>query len=406
MFRRVCTCLVVVWVWVGCLCAAEPSINHEAYQKALTTLKTKSYIKITQEEMDSILREHLLNVDLDAIASETGTTNQYKWALETILDNLNARLDVDTTSRKVPYLLTTPAEKGFPSAPVVGVGMKLDHIFNTPDSSPTTIIDLLESTRFEGLEVGDEIVKVDGVDALKLRKEGSLIDAIRGVSGSQVTLTLKRGEKTFDVSVERHPVSFPNVELSEVINNIAVIKIHEFSRFTVTDALGEILNHLLKCDIKGIVLDLRHCRGGHLTSAAHCARYFSKTGDLLSKSLFALEGVNCRITKVTQASEDGKASHLSLAVLVNEKTFGAAEALAASLHKEGHPLIGIKTQGYGGMFYIENIGEGFSLQFLHGHVLLPTGELLEGTGITPDIEISESSGESEPIQMAIEALNL
>jgi C-terminal processing protease CtpA/Prc len=56
-----------------------------------------------------------------------------------------------------------------------------------------------------GLAPGDLIVRVEGVAVVDLGFQGA-VDAIRGPEGTTVTLTIRRGDETFDVRVPRRIV--------------------------------------------------------------------------------------------------------------------------------------------------------------------------------------------------------
>ena len=77
-----------------------------------------------------------------------------------------------------------------------------------------------------------------------------------------------------------------------------------------------------------------------------------------------------------------------MAVLVNNRTQGAAEALAAVLRQEtGSPLVGQPTAGRHGVFREVGLGDGTRLQVPAGRIRLGDGSTLAAGPIPPDIRI-------------------
>jgi C-terminal processing protease CtpA/Prc len=77
-----------------------------------------------------------------------------------------------------------------------------------------------------------------------------------------------------------------------------------------------------------------------------------------------------------------------MAVLVNNRTEGAAEVLAAALRQEtGSPLIGQATAGRHGVFREVGLGDGTRLQVPAGRIRLGVSVTLAAGPIPPDIRI-------------------
>ncbi|MEO6034942.1 MAG: S41 family peptidase [Verrucomicrobiota bacterium] len=136
--------------------------------------------------------------------------------------------------------------------------------------------------------------------------------------------------------------------------------------------------------IKGVVLDLRYTRGTDYGAAAKTADFFLSTeqplvrwGDASAKS-----------------STKTNAISIPVAVLVNHKTAGAAEALAAIL-REGHVglVIGTNTAGQASVFKEFTLKSGDRLKVATAPVQLGNGNEIPQEGLKPDIEIALGASE-------------
>ena len=131
--------------------------------------------------------------------------------------------------------------------------------------------------------------------------------------------------------------------------------------------------------LKGVVLDLRFADGTDYSAAAAVARMFIKReGALLDWG----EGM-------VNASTNDQAIVAPMVVLVNNRTAGAPEALAAVLRQNAQALIlGQTTAGEataGKLFPLKN---GQYLRVATASVKLGDGQMLTAAGVKPDIIVS------------------
>jgi hypothetical protein len=128
----------------------------------------------------------------------------------------------------------------------------------------------------------------------------------------------------------------------------------------------------------GLVLDLRFTSGDSLPAAGETASLFSdRTEAILHWGSGSSSGSGAQ-----------RLWSLPMAVLVNNRTEGAAEALAAALRQEtGSPLIGQATAGRHGVFREVGLGDGTRLQVPAGRIRLGDGLTLAAGPIPPDIQI-------------------
>jgi hypothetical protein len=130
--------------------------------------------------------------------------------------------------------------------------------------------------------------------------------------------------------------------------------------------------------MSGLVLDLRFARGESLPAAGEAAALFSdRTEAVLDWGIGSVTGSGAQ-----------RAWGLPMAVLVNGRTEGSAEALAAALRQEtGSALVGQATAGTHGVFREITLKHGTRLQVPVGRIRLGGGAILADGPVTPDIRI-------------------
>ena len=142
--------------------------------------------------------------------------------------------------------------------------------------------------------------------------------------------------------------------------------------------------------LKGVVLDLRFADGQDYTAAANAAdRFLSREQPLLDWDEGSIHST-------------GKADAINVpvAVLVNRRTTGAAEALAAALREtDAAVLIGSRTAGQARIFKEFDLSNGQRLRVATGQVSVGKDKPLSATGVAPDIEVPVS-GEDETAYFA------
>ncbi|HEX4644632.1 MAG TPA: S41 family peptidase [Verrucomicrobiae bacterium] len=133
--------------------------------------------------------------------------------------------------------------------------------------------------------------------------------------------------------------------------------------------------------LKGIVLDLRNADGMDYAAAADTADLF------VSKEMPLLDWGD----GMTRAKQKSDAITLPVAVLVNQQTAGASEALAAILRETDRGLIlGANTAGEATMAQDYPLKNGQRLRIATAAVKLGNGEILSVHGVKPDIQVAVS----------------
>jgi carboxyl-terminal processing protease len=191
-----------------------------------------------------------------------------------------------------------------------------------------------------GLQPGDIVTAVDGASV-----NGSTINdevtKVRGETGTPVTLTIKRGSSTFDVTITRAQITLKEVETRMIDGHIGYIALHAFSDAS-PDEFHAGLKSLLDQGADQIVFDLRNNGGGYILSAQKIASEFVSSG-----TIFTQESAGGQV-KTWKALGGGLATspQIPLVVLVNGGSASASEIVSAALKELGRAtIVGEHTYG-------------------------------------------------------------
>ena len=207
-----------------------------------------------------------------------------------------------------------------------------------------------------GLRAGDWIVAVEGRDVGGAAEE-DVYNWIRGEEGTQVALTVLRGQETFDIVLERRSVVFPTAMLEKIEDGIGWIGCYSFGSNTFAQ-FCEILT-AYDAQVDGWVVDLRGNSGGNAFTAVLSAGCFGgwnsgvymRDGSgqyyayLSSAQLAAAVEPGLDLSAFDQ---NGYLTQNAVCVLTDELSASAAELFCAVVRDSGAGLvIGTKTFGKG-----------------------------------------------------------
>ena len=253
-----------------------------------------------------------------------------------------------------------------------------------------------------GIKAGDLILKiVDKKNNIEKETTGiSLTEAvnlIRGDIGTEVILTMYResNQKRFESILKRDNIEVPGVELEWLtVDNkkIAWVKMSKFSEdlFTKWNEIVTMINNekkVLGNNYAGIILDLRNNPGGYLQASVVVASDFIKDGVIVKQE--STKG----ITQTYNVEKNrGNLLNDKLVVLINGGSASASEILAGALRDyKRASLVGVKTFGKGTVQQPEDFSDGSGLHLTIARWLLPSGKNIHKEGISPDIEVVEST---------------
>ena len=234
-----------------------------------------------------------------------------------------------------------------------------------------------------GILAGDIIYKIDGESVYTLDSD-EIANKLRGGSGTKVSLTIVRDgeEKTYELT--REPINNVSAYI-DYNGNTAIIHVTRFDTDT-----GTIVRNFVKDfkdkNINKVILDLRDNGGGYVSAAKDLlSLWIDSKAVLLQKS--------AKLSDETTYSAHGQAdlADIKTIVLVNGNTASASEIVAGALQDyQKATIVGETTYGKGVVQSLVNLSNGTLLKVTTAHWYTPNGNTINGTGITPDKEVTRS----------------
>ena len=292
-----------------------------------------------------------------------------------------------------PKMYKTLMEQTEGSFAGIGVVMGMDneqkiHIVGIMENSPG---------QKAGLQEGDEILAVDGVPVTQMAFD-EVAAHVRGQAGTDVVLTIMRDNTNQDITITRDNIKLKTVGHKMLDNNIGYIQIVSFSEDTANE-FNEAYNDLKNQGMKALVLDLRNNPGGLLTTCVEIAKKLVPKGEIVSI-------VDKQRNKETYSSSL-EAPEYPLVVLINKNSASASEILSGAIQDtKAGTIIGNTSYGKGSVQTILPMFEDDAVKLTIAKYYTPSGRSIDGTGITPDIEINldENATSDTQLDKALEVL--
>lgn len=257
----------------------------------------------------------------------------------------------------------------------VGIGVTVESSDDLTDGVQITKVTPNSPAEEAGIEADDRIYAVEGetVESLGLDEAKN---RIRGEEGTEVTLTILRGEKKFDVTVKRASVEVEVVKYSMLDGSIGYIKINNFEANSA-DRTIEAIDTLREQGAKALVFDLRFNPGGRKDELVRVLDELLPEGPLF-------RSVDYKGNESVDYS-DADCVELPMAVLVNGDSYSAAEFFAAALQEyDWATVVGTKTCGKANYQQTFRLSDGSAVAVSTGHYQTPHGVTLANVGVTPD----------------------
>ncbi len=277
------------------------------------------------------------------------------------------------------------------------------------DEAGNVILDPMRNQPAElaGMMKDDMLVAVDGVDLLPEMSTNEIVLMIRGEVGAEVVLTVKRkGVDNFiDLVVTRAIIETPsaNWHIMEEDPAIGYIQLTAFTERS-NDELNEAFDDLAAQGAESYIFDLRSNGGGLLDAAVDVTSQFLREGVVVREDRQNEGG------RVYDVRSGGKALDQPVVLLVNGGTASASEILAGALQDyQRAALIGERTFGKGSVQLIYELSDKSRLHVTVAKWFTPNGNIIDGTGLTPDVEIlfteeDHATGHDPQLERAINFL--
>ena len=257
-----------------------------------------------------------------------------------------------------------------------GIGAELGFRNDIP-----TVIAPLDDTPAQkaGLMAGDKIYAVNDEATIGLSLN-AIVRKIRGPKGTEVTLTIIRGqEPPQDIKIVRSVIITKSVKTELLEDGLFLIKVSNFN--TDTEYLfNEAVNQALLSDPRGLILDLRNNPGGYLETAVILASEWVEEGMIVA------EQFNNNRRSEYAAHGRARLANIPTVVLVNGGSASASEIVAGALRDyRKATIVGEKTYGKGSVQSLSNLKDGASLKITVAKWLTPAGDYIHDSGLEPNV---------------------
>jgi carboxyl-terminal processing protease len=347
-----------------------------AQSPAALDVEDRESLALYAEALDTVRDDY---VDKQAIDPEKQTYGAIEGMLDTLGDEGHTRF-------------LTPEEREQNredlSGSYVGVGVTLEN-----EDEKVVVAAPIEGTPADraGIESGDVVVAVNG-ESVRGEDLSQVVERVKGPEGTQVKLTVLRGEEERVFDLERTEIEAPVASWVLIPgSDVAHVRLSSFSNDSA-EKLREAIEESRAAGARSFVLDLRDNPGGSLDQAVEIAGYFLKPGSVV----YIRENASGEREEI-EVEGGVERTDAPMAVLVNGGTGSSSEILAGALRDNDRAVvIGKKTFGTGTVLEEFVLRDGSAILLGVAEWLTPDGDFIRGTGIAPEIEVSLDEG-AEPL---------
>lgn len=370
--KKLLRLLLVLALWI--VCSSNKSYAEEKRKTELTTAEMAKLL----EAYERLSKEYPFALDPNLL---------YDSALKGMFQALDEYSD---------YLNKGETEEFYNqlSGRFVGIGVQLEEKEGYPRITGVIPGSPAEKVK---LKTGDVILEIDGVDVRTLEWQ-EITKRIRGEENTPVKLIFLRNGTQYQATPVRAVIKIEPVEFEILAENIAWIRLKEFTLPSATK-FKEVLNQLDEKGVTKLIVDLRDNPGGVLSAAVSIAKNFVPKGKIVS-----IRTVNGIETVHESKTEKNK---YQLVLLVNGNSASASEILAGAVKdRKAGILVGEKTFGKGIVQKVYPLSDGTMFKYTYAEYLTPKGTSIHKKGIEPDykVENSNKTEEDEQLKKALDLL--
>ena len=239
-----------------------------------------------------------------------------------------------------------------------------------------------------GVKAGDYIVKINDIQ-VQGKSLTEAVQIMRGPVGSDIKITVRRRgvKKAIIFKITREIIKIESVKSKYIDKSVGYLRLTSFNENSGDQIKDKIKEFNKKKDIKGYILDLRNNPGGLLSQAIKIADFFLENGEIVST-----KGRKISENRRWFAKKGDLTKGKTLIVLINEGSASASEIVAGALkdHKRAI-LVGENSYGKGSVQSIIPLKNKGAIRLTISKYYLPSGKSISEVGVTPDIEVEESS---------------
>ena len=263
----------------------------------------------------------------------------------------------------------------------VGMEAGVIKVISPLDNSPAADV---------GVKAGDYIVKINDIQ-VQGKSLSEAVDLMRGPVGTDIEITVRRiGEKKALIfNITREIIEISSVKSKIIDEKTGYLRLTSFNENSSNQIKDKIKEFKRNKKVENYILDLRNNPGGLLSQAIEISDFFLDNGEIVStknKSKYENRKWFARKGDILKGG--------IIVVLINYGSASAAEIVAGALqdHKRAI-LIGKNSYGKGLVQSIIPLKNNGAIRLTVSKYYLPSGKSISEVGVSPDIEIAESSDE-------------
>ncbi len=272
-----------------------------------------------------------------------------------------------------------------------GVGMGLTQ---DKDTNVVTVSFVYDDTpaKSAGIKKGDKIISAAGVDATS-KDLSDFVELIRGTAGTTVDIVYQPSGSTEQktVTLTRENITIPTVSYKMLDNNVGYIRISQFASDTANE-FHDALTDLKSQGMTSILFDLRDNPGGMVDAVT------AMLDEILPKGTVVYT-IDHEGNRKDYTSDDEHQLDMPMAVLINKNSASASEIFSGAIRDfKAGTLIGEKSYGKGVVQTTLPLKDGSMVKITTMEYFTPSGENIQGKGITPDIKCDyEYTGDEDAL---------
>jgi carboxyl-terminal processing protease len=231
-----------------------------------------------------------------------------------------------------------------------------------------------------GVRAGDIIAKIGDEETTNFTIDQA-VNKIRGKAGTDIKLSLIRGDELIELTITRASISIPSVKSEILEGNIGYLQLSRFSDDT-TELATKAAQDFKAKNVKGIVLDVRNNGGGLLSTAVDVSSLW------LNDKIVVSEKEGGKTTNVLRTGNNPILEGIPTKMLINEGSASASEILAGALRDNGAAeLVGTKSFGKGSVQELVDLPGGAKLKVTVARWFTPKDKNIDKAGIEPSVKV-------------------
>ncbi|GAB3520295.1 S41 family peptidase [Emticicia fontis] len=226
-----------------------------------------------------------------------------------------------------------------------------------------------------GMKIGDEVLKVDGVDVVS-RKGVDMGRLMKGQTGTTVKMLIKRyGQNSpIELTVGRDIVKTLNVPHSGMINDeVGYIQLNDFTA-TAAKEVKSAFSELKAAGMKKLIFDLRGNPGGLLNMSVEICNVFLPKDQLIVETRGKVADWN----KKFMSMENPMDTEIPIVVLVNSMSASASEIVSGTLQDYDRAvIIGQRSFGKGLVQTTRDLTYNTKMKITTAKYYIPSGRCIQ-----------------------------